>query len=173
MDRGYAMGEGPGGGVAVPAPDCPQPLATMVIKMSTTIRGTAGAHDPSETCIFSGFYYRVRPETFWENPLSPFGQQLRRVLPIYTLENFIFQSQPVERPVIVKLLDFVEMLVPRFENAKRDLVHPCIEPHVGAVDEPVRVFLIELRGKAGNRSGLRVASRNISIEVRIAVEYFP
>ena len=84
--------------------------------------------------------------------------------------GFRRSAEAVERPVIAELVDFVEVFVVRFEDAEGDAVHLLCETHVGAVDEAVGVFRIELRGEARDWGGLGIAGGDVGVEIGIAVE---
>ena len=71
-----------------------------------------------------------------------------------------------------RIARFIEVLVLGFENAEGDSVHAAVESHVGAVDQAVGVFGVELGGETGDGRGLGVAGGNVGVQIGIAVEDF-
>src|ERR1700733_142486 len=72
-------------------------------------------------------------------------QQLCGVVVVHLLKNAVRQAEAVQVPVIIELIGGVKVLVERFQDAERNLVHGFVDSHVRAIDEAVRMFRIKLR----------------------------
>ena len=108
-------------------------------------------------------------------PISPWfwrsgSEDFRSVIVIHPLQSRIRQAESIEAPVIVELFGFVEVLVQGLQDPKCDPVHRFFKAHIGSVDKTIRVFGIELGGKARYGSGLGVTGGNVGIQVGITVE---
>src|SRR5271169_4013601 len=82
------------------------------------------------------------------------GQQPSRVVVIDLFQYPITQPESIQAPVIRELINLIEVLVQRFQDAKRDPVHRLVVAHVGPVHQPVGMLLVERRGKAWDRRRL-------------------
>src|SRR5579864_4545644 len=71
-------------------------------------------------------------------------QQLGRILVIDLPQNLIAQPEPIQRPVIVELLDLIKMFIERFQDAERHAVHRLVEAHVRPVNQPVGMLLVKV-----------------------------
>src|SRR5579859_5993418 len=98
------------------------------------------------------------------------GKQLCRVGMINLFQSLIAKPESIQAPVVVELLDFVEMLVQRLKDSERDTVHRLIKTHIGPIDESFGILFIKLRSEARDGRRLSVTCRNVSIQIRIAFE---
>src|ERR1017187_240393 len=94
-----------------------------------------------------------------------------RVLPIDLLQDVIAQTKSVERPVVGELVPIIEMLVFSLKDPEGGLIHFLAAAHVGPVNEPILVLLVELRGSAGDSGGLGKPRADIGVKVGAIVKH--
>ncbi len=102
-------------------------------------------------------------------PLPP-TQYPPRIPTINLLQRFIAQSQPIQRPVVVKQVLLVKMFIGGFEYAEGDAVHIPGGAHIGAVYQPVAVFFDKCMGKTRDRSNFTIARGYIGIQVWVGIK---
>src|SRR5713101_4783937 len=79
--------------------------------------------------------------------VSACGKQLCRVDMINLFQSLTAKPESIQAPVVVELLDFVEVLVQRFKDSERDTVHRLLKTHIGPIDESFGILFIKLRSE--------------------------